>query len=78
MSIFANLDSVLGELDRLGVKAEGFLKNDDGNPGVVAIGRGARLGSQRVFTTTRAVLEDETTAAEWACIVASLAGEVEA
>jgi hypothetical protein len=78
MGVFSNLDAVLGELGRLGFKAEGFLRDDDGNPGAVVIGRGSHAGAQRVFTTSQAVLEDEAQSTEWAQVVASLASEVDA
>jgi hypothetical protein len=79
MNLIAGLDCALDELEHFGVRADGFLKDENGHPGVVVQGRGRRAGSNRTFTVDREILEtDEEAARSWAVIVASLALEVEA
>lgn len=78
MSVFANLDAVLVELGQLGLRAEGYLQDGDGDPGVVVVGRAGRVGTTRCFSTDRKVLEDRESALEWAVVVATLAREASA
>ena len=75
MSLNTNLDAARAELDRLGLRTEAYLRDDEGHPGVVVVYRDGRT---RTFTGEGWDLQDEAQTLEWACIVASLAREVTA
>ncbi len=67
-----HLPAVVAELARLGVRAAPFRADGEGRAGVVAVGRGQRIGDVCTYLTGQDLFLDPEAALEWAAVVATL------